>query len=124
MTRFCGVSEHRINLEMSKAFFSRNVNFNRALKLSEKLGVGLTGNLGKYLGVPLLHARASKVNYEHITKKAKLHLASWKGRFLNIADRTVLIGAVLSALPSYQMQLALLPKGVIKELERLSRTFL
>lgn len=46
MTRFCGVSGYRINLEMSKAFFSRNVNFNRALKLSEKLGVGLTGNLG------------------------------------------------------------------------------
>ncbi|XP_028778309.1 uncharacterized protein LOC114734823 [Neltuma alba] len=124
MKRFCLFSGHRINLEKSKAFFSRNVNINRALTLSQKLGIGITPDLGKYLGVPLIHARITKATYGHIMKRVRSRLSGWKGKHLTMAGRSVLIKSVISALPSYQMQSSLLPKGVLKEIEKLSCSFL
>ncbi|KAI9112505.1 hypothetical protein K1719_016428 [Acacia pycnantha] len=122
--RFCIVSGLKINLIKSKAFFSRNVHFNREIDLSNKLGIGVTTNLGKYLGVPLIHSRVTNETFGHIIQKVKSRLSSWKGKYLTMAGRAVLIKAVISALPSYQMQSSLLPKGVIREIEKISRNFL
>ncbi|KAI9111538.1 hypothetical protein K1719_017228 [Acacia pycnantha] len=121
---FCEISGHRVNLAKSKAFFSRNINFNSALELSDDLGIGITEDLRKYLGVPLLHSRATKLTYFPIIQNARKRTAGWKSRFLTMAGQTLLIKVVLSALPTYQMQTILLPKGVLKELEKISRTFL
>ncbi|KAI9085949.1 hypothetical protein K1719_032026 [Acacia pycnantha] len=52
MQNFCEVSGHRINLQKSRMFCSKNINFNRAVELSQRLGIGLTADLGKYLGKP------------------------------------------------------------------------
>ncbi|KAI9083190.1 hypothetical protein K1719_034923 [Acacia pycnantha] len=45
MQSFCEVSGHRINLAKSRMFCSSNVNFNRALELSQLLGIGITSDL-------------------------------------------------------------------------------
>lgn len=63
MQWFCGALGHKINLNKSKVFFSKNIHFNRAQELSHELGIGITGDLGKYLGVPLLHKRATKLTF-------------------------------------------------------------
>lgn len=41
-----------------------------------------------------------------------------------MARRSVLIKSTIEALPSYQMQSSLLPKGVLKEIDKISRSFL
>lgn len=123
MQSFCLISGHRINLQKSKAFFSKNVNFHRASSLSERMGISTTSNLGRYMGVPLIHERVTINTYGHITKKVRTKLSAWKGRFLSMAGRTVLIKSVLAALPSYQMQTTLLPKALVHEIERISRSF-
>ena len=61
--RFCIVSGHKINLGKFKAFFSRNVYFNREIVLSNKLSIGVTVDLEKSLGVPLIHSRLTKEIY-------------------------------------------------------------
>lgn len=124
MQQFCEVSGHKINLDKSKAFFSKNVHMNRALHLSLNLGIGITGDLGKYLGVPLLHNRATKATFHPIILKTQKRLSTWKGRYLTMAGRTTLIKSVLSTIPSYHMHTTLLPKGVLKDLEKISRDFL
>lgn len=124
MKKFCDLSGHRINLAKSKAFFSRNVHITKALSLSQQVGIGITTDLGKYLGVPLLHTKITKLMYFPLLQKVQSRLSSWKGKFLTMAGRTVLIKAVLSAIPGYQMQTTLLHKGVLKDLEKYSRQFL
>ncbi|KAI9097859.1 hypothetical protein K1719_025630 [Acacia pycnantha] len=124
MRRFCVVSGHKINLNKSKALFSRNVHFNREIALSNKSGIGVTTDLGKYLGVPLIHFRVTKETFGHIIQKVKSRLSSWKGKYLTMAGRAVLIKSVISVLPSYQMQSSILPKGVIQEIKKISRSFL
>ncbi|KAK4257184.1 hypothetical protein QN277_006806 [Acacia crassicarpa] len=124
MKNFCETSGHRINLAKSRMFCSLNVNFNRAMELSQLLGIGLTSDLGKYLGVPVIHKRVTRTTYYPIVQKTKKKLSAWKSKFLTIAGRSVLIKSVLSALPSYCMQSTLLPICTINELDKISRRFL
>lgn len=56
---FCEASEQKVSREKTKMLVSSNVNLNRALKFSRRCGFTLTGDLGKYLGVPLLHKRSN-----------------------------------------------------------------
>lgn len=124
MSEFCVVSRHRINMDKSKMFVSQGVHFNRATELSQKLGIGLTGDLGKYLGVPVLHKRITKGTFKSIVLKTRKKLSAWKCKHLTIAGRYVLIKSVLAVIPSYQMQSMLLPVGTVNELEKISRNFL
>lgn len=124
MTRFCEASGHKINLAKSKAFFSRSIHFNSARELSHELGIKITRDLGIYLGIPLMHKRATKVTFSPLIHKAQQQLASWKCMFLSMAGQIVLIKYVFSAIPRYQMQTMLLPYGVLNDLERVSRNFL
>lgn len=82
-------------------FTSKNVHFNRASEYSRLLGIGFTSDLGKYLGVPLLHKRAVKLTYAPVVSKVQKRLASWKGHFLSKAGRSILIKSVSSAIPAY-----------------------
>eukprot|EP00253_Pinus_taeda_P010908 PITA_10908 len=77
-----------------------------------------------YLGLPL--AKES-VKYEvwtkHIEKMRGL-LQGWGASWLNLAGRTILIKAVLSALLIYQYAVIMAPASVHKHLELIMRSFL
>ena len=45
-------SGQKVSKEKTKIFFSHNVHHSRATEIAEAFGFSLTGNLGKYLGVP------------------------------------------------------------------------
>lgn len=61
-----------------------------------------------------MHKRVTKLLFQPIIHKTQQKLSSWKGKMLTMAGQTVLIKAVLSAIPGYQMQTMLLPYGVFK----------
>ena len=46
--------------------------------LSARCQIPLTADLGKYLGVPLIHKRVSKTTYYHILEKVQDRLAGRK----------------------------------------------
>ncbi|KAI9079653.1 hypothetical protein K1719_038274 [Acacia pycnantha] len=117
------VSGLKVNLAKSKAYYSRNVCFNRAMELSQSMGIGITADVGKYLGIPLFHRRVTKLTYYPLIDKVKKRLASWKGKLLTMAGRATLIKSVLTAIPSCQMQTMLLPKCVLRETDKHSRQF-
>ncbi|KAK8930502.1 hypothetical protein KSP39_PZI016628 [Platanthera zijinensis] len=92
--------------------------------MSSILGISLTKNLGKYLGVPLIHGRITKATYVEIVEKVASRLTSWKSKHLSLAGGATLMKAVTSAIPTYCMQTVLLPKGVAETIELLNRRFL
>lgn len=124
MTRFCAVSGHNVNMQKTRAFVSKRVHANRAMEPCRSLGISIAADLGKYLGVPLLHKRVTKVTFSPLVQNVQRKLAGWKGRFLSMAGRTALIRSMLMAIPYYQMQTLLLPKGVLGEIEQVCRNFL
>ncbi|KAA3486170.1 reverse transcriptase [Gossypium australe] len=81
-------------------------------------------NLGKYLGVPLLHDRVTKSTLNFVIDKVRSKLQNWDARKLSLAGRITLAQSVLLAIPSYFMQSLVIPKGVCDEIERIARQFI
>ncbi|KAK9941797.1 hypothetical protein M0R45_007491 [Rubus argutus] len=124
MNRFCELSGQNVNFEKSKLYCSPNTNRNLAKEISSICGSPLTHDLGKYLGMPLIHSRISKQTYAEVIDKVQNRLAGWKSKTLNMAGRLTLIQAVTSSTPVYAMQTAKLPSCTTKTLDKLNRDFL
>ncbi|KAL7222108.1 hypothetical protein ACSBR1_023926 [Camellia fascicularis] len=108
----------------SKIFVSPNVDRHKAKELSDRCGIPLTSDLGKYLGVPLIHGRVSWRHYNGILNKMQMKLAGWKTSVLSLVGRTTLIQSVSSALPAYTMQTVAFPKRVCNDIDKMNRNFL
>ncbi|QHO25330.1 Putative ribonuclease H protein [Arachis hypogaea] len=80
-------------------------------------------NLGKYLGVPLLYSKVSKHTFDDIINKLNLRLNSWKASSLSLARRSTLVKSVLSSIPLYTMQTALLPSATCNAIDRKCKNF-
>ena len=123
MDRFCELSGQSVNFDKSKLFCSPNTDKKLAKDISAICGSPLTGDLGKYLGMPLIHSRVSKNTYSDLVDKVQSRLAGWKSKILNIAGRVTLIQAVNSSIPVYAMQTAKLPISTAMTLDKLNRDF-
>ncbi|GKV21520.1 hypothetical protein SLEP1_g31494 [Rubroshorea leprosula] len=84
----------------------------------------MTNELGKYLGIPIVAKRCSKVNCEFILEKIRSKLSGWKTKFFSMAGRATLVSFVLASIPNYFMQVMWLPSSVHKEIDIISRNFL
>ena len=71
---FCHTFGQKINQGKSCVFFSRNVNQTRRCEMSEALGFNLMTNLGRCVGVPLLHKRLSVANCQFIIDRMNQRL--------------------------------------------------
>lgn len=91
---------------------------------SVSLVIPKTDDLGRYLGVPLLHHRGSKTTYSFILEKMREKLSSWKSASLSFAGWVTLAQSSLASIPGYTMQTTPLPISVIEEAERICRDFI
>lgn len=121
---FCEASGGRVSKEKTQLFVSRNIHHSRVRELSSYSRFQISGDLGKYLGVPLLHHRQTCSTYAYIVENAQKRLASWKMGCLAMVGRITLSQIVLATLPTYTMQFAMLQKGVCRKLEKISRHFI
>jgi hypothetical protein len=79
---------------------------------------------GKYLGLPLHVRKLRKVEVQPLIDKIGARLPGWKGRFLSTTGRETMVKTVLSAQPIYHMTAFPEHKWLIKEIDRLRRSFL
>ena len=100
---FCASSGQKVNNQKSCVFFSKNVSLARKQDLSNALGMRLTSDLGKYLGIPLFHERCNKKYFQFIIDKMSNRLSCWKARTLSLAGRITLAQSALASIPSYVM---------------------
>ncbi|KAM1268507.1 hypothetical protein ACFX13_000857 [Malus domestica] len=94
-----------------------------ALELSRICGFPLTNDLGKYLGVPLIHSRITKNTNKGLVEKAQAWLFVWKVNSLSLAGRVTLVQSVTSVIPFYAMQTIKLPVTICDQLDRLNKNF-
>lgn len=120
---FCLASGQKINYHKSNLFCSKAVSGDVASLLSNMSGIPLTTNLGKYLGVPLIHGRLTNDMFEDIVQRVQGKLEGRKTKFLSFVGRQTLVKSVLSAIPIYPMQTTLIPLGVCSKVEKIIRNF-
>jgi hypothetical protein len=77
----------------------------------------------RYLGMPLCLGRMRLVHLQHILDRARSHLASWKGRWINAGGRKTLVTSVISTLPIFAMTALKLPPKFLKEFDKIRRNF-
>lgn len=80
LERFCTASGQKVSLEKSKIFFSSNVSLDLEKLISDESGIKATRDLGKYLGMPVLHKRINKDTFGEFLEKVSSRLSGWKGR--------------------------------------------
>lgn len=116
-------SGQKVNFEKSNIFCSPNTPAHLAKDIARISGSQLVTDLGKYLGVPLIHSRIHADTYSHITDKVRTHLSTWKSHTLSMAGKLVYVKTVLAALPNYLMQ-TVLSVSICKGLDKLVCDFL
>ena len=77
----------------------------------------------KYLGVPVSGSKLHIMDWVPLDEKLVKRLDGWKGGVLSIGGRIVLIKACLSSIPIYCMPMYLLPKTIVKRLDRTRKRF-
>ncbi|CAN1754315.1 Putative ribonuclease H protein At1g65750 [Linum perenne] len=92
-------------------------------EICELLNIQATQNLGRYLGVPIIHGRNSKDLYQYIIDRMEQRLAGWKVNSLSMAGRVALAKSVLNTIPTYAMQTTLLPTETCALIDRKIRDF-
>nr|GEZ44777.1 RNA-directed DNA polymerase, eukaryota, reverse transcriptase zinc-binding domain protein [Tanacetum cinerariifolium] len=120
--------------EFSKVFglnlnLGKSTNFFGSIKDRDKLNllVILPFKCGKLpvgdLGVPLLVKRLGVIDYKVLTDKVEERINCWRNKNLSYARRIQLLASVLSSMQIYWALVNLLPNSVLKELDKLFKSF-
>ncbi|GKB42253.1 RNA-directed DNA polymerase, eukaryota, reverse transcriptase zinc-binding domain protein [Tanacetum coccineum] len=78
----------------------------------------------KYLGVPLLAKCLGVADCKSLDDKVKVKVGDWKNRCLSYAGRVQLIAYVLASIHLYWASVYLIPKTVVKEIDKILKGFL
>lgn len=123
INNFCEIFGQSINFSKSKLFVSKNVDKRKSRKLSRISGIAFTDDLGKYLGIPLLHKRISKQHFVELVEKVQKKLSCWKSNTLMLSGRSTLVQTSSATIPSYTMQTMLIPTNMCNQIDKLNRNF-
>jgi hypothetical protein len=77
----------------------------------------------KYLGVLVSPSRLHVKDWFPLIEKSAKKLDVWKGGTMSIDGRSTLISTSLNNTPIYHMSIYLLPKTIVKALDKIRRTF-
>ncbi|GJV56857.1 RNA-directed DNA polymerase, eukaryota, reverse transcriptase zinc-binding domain protein [Tanacetum coccineum] len=77
-----------------------------------------------YLGVPLITKSLTFTDCKCLIDKVKEKVSNWKNKLLSYAGRLQLITSILSSMQVYRASVFILPKSVIKEINKLLKGFL
>lgn len=120
---FCGESGQRVNQAKSRIWYAPKTPLSTITAITQFFGMLPTQDLGKYLGVPIIHGRLRHQHFAYLVDRVHSRLGGWKHKLLSQAARLLLIQAVTSALPAYVMNSCQLPGRTTAALERANRRF-
>ncbi|XP_073031209.1 uncharacterized protein [Primulina eburnea] len=120
---FEAASGQATNLNKSGISFSRNVSPATQADISAQLGVWNPLNTGKYLGLPSLIGSKKRAIFAYLKDRLWKRIQGWNGRPISKAGKEVLIKSIAQAIPSYCMQIFLLPVSLADELQRMMNSY-
>ncbi|KAL0293927.1 UNVERIFIED_CONTAM: hypothetical protein Sangu_3228300 [Sesamum angustifolium] len=123
LNEFAALSGLKVNPAKSQIIFSRAVQQERQ-QILDYLGFQEGSLPVKYLGIPLTSSRLTIADCRPLIDKVDARLAGWNNQILSYAGRLQLIKSVLTTLHTYWASAFILPKGVLKTLEKKMRQFL
>ena len=117
------ISGQIVNLNKSAFQTTINVSTQEKNVIKNILHINPIENLESYLGCPIFNGRANNRVFESVITKSKDQLKSWKANSLSQEGRSLLIKTNLSAKPTFTMQAFMLPKLLLRDLDKVNRDF-
>uniref|UniRef100_A0A803PQG5 Reverse transcriptase domain-containing protein n=1 Tax=Cannabis sativa TaxID=3483 RepID=A0A803PQG5_CANSA len=120
---FEGASGQKVNLHKSSAFFSSNTATNTRNSICNMMHIQEAVEDSMYLGLPSIVGQNKNAVLGFLKERMRKRINGWEGRFLSRAGKEILIKTVVQSLPSYAMNVFLLPIGTCNEIERMMASF-
>jgi hypothetical protein len=117
-------SGQQLNCNKTAIFFSKNISLETRKEIVEEARIPVTQRYDTYLGLPALVGKSRMVAFKKIKDKFHKRLQDWKMKFLSQAGKEILLKAVIQAIPSYSMNVFLLPKSMCSEMTSMMQIFL
>ncbi|XP_060969475.1 uncharacterized protein LOC115713156 [Cannabis sativa] len=116
-------SGQKINFSKSSVFFNNNTGIEVQDSIYAMLEIYEADENGYYLGLPCSIGRNKNDILGFLKDKLRKIIQGWEGRILSRAGNEVFLKSIAQVLPSYAMNVFLLPSDTCKELERLMAKF-
>eukprot|EP00253_Pinus_taeda_P027174 PITA_27174 len=123
LDNFSKASGALINKVKSQIFFFNTPPITQRA-IARIIGFSVASLPSKYQGAPLIASALKHSSWTNLLEKLETKLFLWTHRALNMANRIVLIKAVLQSMPLYLFSLMAAPKWVLKAIKQLQRNFL
>ncbi|GJT58325.1 RNA-directed DNA polymerase, eukaryota, reverse transcriptase zinc-binding domain protein [Tanacetum coccineum] len=123
MDTFSSISGLRPNIGKSTIFFG-NVKVQAKNEILSILPFKIGCLPVSYLGFLLITKSLTYTDCKCLIDKFKTKVSNWKNKLLSYAGRLQLIVAILSSMQVYWVYVFILPKSVVKEIDRLLKGFL
>ncbi|CAL1377701.1 unnamed protein product [Linum trigynum] len=120
---FYCLSGLRCNPEKSQLFCGGITDLDRD-SLSIHTGFSVGALPVRYLGVPLISGKLSRVDCQVLVDRITARIRGWQPKLLSYAGRLQLISSVISSVLQYWMNIFLLPASVLKDIEAICNNFL
>ena len=117
------LSGRQINYGKCEMIGVRMEDINVAL-LASAFGCKVGKLPSKYLGLPLCIGLPKKCLWDTFVERTQKKLSSWKGRYLSMGGRVVLIKSVLLSILIYFLSCFKCPKSVYRRIEKIQHDFL
>lgn len=122
-SKFSMASGLEANMDKTEVYFG-GVKEEEKGQILDRLPMKLGVIPFKYLGVPLSSKKLTYAQCKPLLEKILAKVKCWTVKFLSYAGRLQLVKSVLFGMQTYWSQIFLLPKKLIKEVQRVCRVFL
>ncbi|KAF5468409.1 hypothetical protein F2P56_012561 [Juglans regia] len=116
-------SGQRLNLEKSSIYFSKNTRQEIQDSILAAAGFKVSGPFEKYLGLPSHIGKSKSRAFLPIIDRIKGQMTNWKTNLLSPAGKEVLLKSVIQSIPTYSMGIFLIPKGILRNINKLLQSF-
>lgn len=107
-----------MNTEKSSVSYSTNVLLYNRQEICQKLRMTEANEHSTYLGLPNLNGRKKLALLGYLKDKVNKKIRSWEGNYISRAGKEILMKQVAQTLPSYAMNVFLLPLDITQNIER------
>ncbi|XP_074306573.1 uncharacterized protein LOC141641826 [Silene latifolia] len=78
----------------------------------------------RYLGIPLFSSRLTQTHFQPLLDKIKDRISHWANHFLSYSGKIALINSIIFGLQNFWGMSVLLPKGIVKKINKICKDFL
>lgn len=103
---------------------AKNVSSQLKGRILRIMGIQECQHKGKYLGHPFCQVTTKADAYKEVMEKLANKLSGWRQKTLLMAGRLILVKVVATTIPSFAMQMVLLPKYMLDKIDKRIRDFL